>query len=160
MSYNILVVDDSSVMRRMVIKSLTMSGVPMGEVHQAANTHGCPAHLAESGSRSQADRRTSPGSGQAGRGQPLRSSSRSPTPTSSEVTPMVDRQARTRGRRGRWSSSVRRRGRSVAEGAHSRYQGRAIALPRPCIRVTPHGLSRSATHDSGAVRGTSLGAKL
>jgi len=37
MAYNILVVDDSSVMRTMIIKSLGMSGVPMGEVHQAGN---------------------------------------------------------------------------------------------------------------------------
>ncbi len=37
MAYNILVVDDSKVMRAMIIKSLGMSGIPMGEVHQAAN---------------------------------------------------------------------------------------------------------------------------
>jgi two-component system, chemotaxis family, chemotaxis protein CheY len=34
---NILVVDDSIVMRRMVIKTLRMSGIPLGEVHEAAN---------------------------------------------------------------------------------------------------------------------------
>ena len=37
MAYNILVVDDSSVMRTMIIKSLGMSGVDMGEVYQAGN---------------------------------------------------------------------------------------------------------------------------
>lgn len=37
MAYNILVVDDSSVMRAMIIKSLNMSGVPMSEVHQASH---------------------------------------------------------------------------------------------------------------------------
>jgi len=37
MAYNILVVDDSSVMRTMIIKSLGMSGVELGAVHQAAN---------------------------------------------------------------------------------------------------------------------------
>ena len=37
MAYNILIVDDSSVMRTMILKSLRMSGVPIGEVHQASN---------------------------------------------------------------------------------------------------------------------------
>ncbi len=37
MSLNALVVDDSSVMRRMIIKTLGLSGVPIGAVHQAAN---------------------------------------------------------------------------------------------------------------------------
>ena len=37
MAFNILIVDDSSVMRAMIIKTLRMSGVSMGEVHQAAN---------------------------------------------------------------------------------------------------------------------------
>lgn len=37
MSINILVVDDSSVMRAMIIKSLRMSGLPVGEIFQAAN---------------------------------------------------------------------------------------------------------------------------
>ena len=35
MSLNILVVDDSSVMRRMIVRTLEMSGLPLGEVHQA-----------------------------------------------------------------------------------------------------------------------------
>ncbi len=37
MSLNILIVDDSAVMRGMILKSLQMSGVPLGEVHQAGN---------------------------------------------------------------------------------------------------------------------------
>ncbi len=37
MTFNVLVVDDSSVMRTMIIKTLRMSGVPLGEVHQAGN---------------------------------------------------------------------------------------------------------------------------
>jgi two-component system chemotaxis response regulator CheY len=34
-SLNILVVDDSSVMRKMIVRTLEMSGLPLGEVHQA-----------------------------------------------------------------------------------------------------------------------------
>ncbi len=34
---NILVVDDSAVMRSMVIRTLKMSGVPLGSIHQASN---------------------------------------------------------------------------------------------------------------------------
>ncbi len=37
MAYNILVVDDSRVMRRMIIKTLHMSGLHFDEVHQAGN---------------------------------------------------------------------------------------------------------------------------
>lgn len=37
MSLNILVVDDSAVMRSMVIKTLRAGGVELGKVHQAAN---------------------------------------------------------------------------------------------------------------------------
>lgn len=37
MSLNILVVDDSAVMRAAIIKTLRMSGIPIGEIHQAAN---------------------------------------------------------------------------------------------------------------------------
>jgi two-component system chemotaxis response regulator CheY len=37
MSLNVLVVDDSSVMRAMVIKTLRLSGVAIDEIHQAAN---------------------------------------------------------------------------------------------------------------------------
>lgn len=37
MQFNILIVDDSAVMRAMVLKTLRMTGLPLGEVHQAAN---------------------------------------------------------------------------------------------------------------------------
>ena len=37
MSVNVLVVDDSAVMRAMVIKTLKLAGTPLGEVYQAAN---------------------------------------------------------------------------------------------------------------------------
>lgn len=37
MALNVLVVDDSSVMRAMIIKTLRLSGMPLGEIHQAAN---------------------------------------------------------------------------------------------------------------------------
>ena len=37
MSVNILVVDDSAVMRAMVIKTLKLAGTPLGEIYQAAN---------------------------------------------------------------------------------------------------------------------------
>lgn len=37
MALNILVVDDSNVMRKMVIKTIRMCGVELGEVHEAAN---------------------------------------------------------------------------------------------------------------------------
>lgn len=37
MSLNILVVDDSSVVRAMIIKTLHLAGLPLGEVHEAAN---------------------------------------------------------------------------------------------------------------------------
>lgn len=37
MSLNVLLVDDSSTMRAMVAKTLQMSGLPIGQVHQAAN---------------------------------------------------------------------------------------------------------------------------
>lgn len=37
MSLNVLVVDDSAVMRSMVARSLRMSGLPIGDVYQAAN---------------------------------------------------------------------------------------------------------------------------
>jgi len=37
MSLNVLVVDDSAVMRAIIIKTLRLSGLPIGEVHQAAN---------------------------------------------------------------------------------------------------------------------------
>ncbi len=37
MALNVLVVDDSAVMRAMIIKTLRMAEVPLGEVHQAAD---------------------------------------------------------------------------------------------------------------------------
>ena len=37
MVFNVLVVDDSAVMRAMVIKTLNMSGLPIGEIRQASN---------------------------------------------------------------------------------------------------------------------------
>lgn len=37
MPLNVLVVDDSSVMRAMIIKTMRMSGLDLGEIHQAAN---------------------------------------------------------------------------------------------------------------------------
>jgi two-component system, chemotaxis family, chemotaxis protein CheY len=37
MSLNVLVVDDSACMRAMIVKTLRMTGLPLGEVHEAAN---------------------------------------------------------------------------------------------------------------------------
>ncbi|HVP57095.1 MAG TPA: response regulator [bacterium] len=37
MALNVLIVDDSAVMRSMVLKVLKMSGVPLGEVREASN---------------------------------------------------------------------------------------------------------------------------
>jgi two-component system, chemotaxis family, chemotaxis protein CheY len=37
MAYNVLIVDDSAVMRAMVIKSLGLCGVPLGEIYQASD---------------------------------------------------------------------------------------------------------------------------
>jgi two-component system, chemotaxis family, chemotaxis protein CheY len=37
MALNILVVDDSAVMRKMIIKTIGMCGIPVGEIKQAAN---------------------------------------------------------------------------------------------------------------------------
>ncbi|HZS44593.1 MAG TPA: response regulator [Blastocatellia bacterium] len=37
MSLNVLVVDDSSVMRNMIIRTLQLTGLPVGQVFQAAN---------------------------------------------------------------------------------------------------------------------------
>ena len=45
MAFNVLVVDDSAVMRAMVIKTLRLSGVPVGEVFQAANGEEGLEHL-------------------------------------------------------------------------------------------------------------------
>lgn len=37
MAFNVLVVDDNSVMRTVIIRTLRMSGIPLGEVHQAGD---------------------------------------------------------------------------------------------------------------------------
>jgi two-component system chemotaxis response regulator CheY len=37
MAVNVLVVDDSGVMRAMIIKTIQLSGLQLGEIHQAAN---------------------------------------------------------------------------------------------------------------------------
>ena len=37
MSVNVLIVDDSAVMRSMIVKTLRLTGIQLGEIHQAAN---------------------------------------------------------------------------------------------------------------------------
>jgi len=37
MALNVLVVDDSLMMRKLIIKALNLSGIPLGEIHQAGN---------------------------------------------------------------------------------------------------------------------------
>jgi two-component system, chemotaxis family, chemotaxis protein CheY len=37
MALNLLIVDDSAVMRAMIIKTLRMANLPIGEIHEAAN---------------------------------------------------------------------------------------------------------------------------
>lgn len=37
MAFNVLIVDDSTAMRSIIIKTLRMSGVPLGEIYQAGN---------------------------------------------------------------------------------------------------------------------------
>ena len=37
MTMNVLIVDDSGVMRAMILKTLRMTGLPLGEIHQAGN---------------------------------------------------------------------------------------------------------------------------
>jgi two-component system chemotaxis response regulator CheY len=37
MAVNLLIVDDSSVMRSMIVKALRMSGIDLGAIHQAGN---------------------------------------------------------------------------------------------------------------------------
>ncbi|GAB4220316.1 MAG: response regulator [Acidobacteriota bacterium] len=37
MPLNILVVDDSATMRKMIIRTLNLSGLPVGEIHEAGN---------------------------------------------------------------------------------------------------------------------------
>lgn len=47
MALNILVVDDSAVMRRMILRTLQLTGIPVGEVHEAGNGAEALAILAE-----------------------------------------------------------------------------------------------------------------
>lgn len=37
MAFNVLLVDDSSVMRGMILRTLKLTGIPLGEIHQAGN---------------------------------------------------------------------------------------------------------------------------
>jgi two-component system chemotaxis response regulator CheY len=37
MAINVLIVDDSAVMRTMILKTMRMSGLPLGEIYQASN---------------------------------------------------------------------------------------------------------------------------
>ncbi|MCF8130993.1 MAG: response regulator [Deltaproteobacteria bacterium] len=37
MAINVLIVDDSKIMRTMILKTLQMTGIPMGEIFQAGN---------------------------------------------------------------------------------------------------------------------------
>ncbi len=37
MAFNVLVVDDSAVMRQMVVRTLKLSGLPLGSIHEAGN---------------------------------------------------------------------------------------------------------------------------
>ena len=37
MALNVLIVDDSGVMRAMILKTMKMTGLPLGEIYQAAN---------------------------------------------------------------------------------------------------------------------------
>lgn len=39
MSLNILIVDDSKVMRKIILKTIRISGVPFGDVYEASNGH-------------------------------------------------------------------------------------------------------------------------
>lgn len=47
MRFNVLVVDDSAVMRQMVIRTLKMSGLPLGDIHEAGNGEQGLAQLRE-----------------------------------------------------------------------------------------------------------------
>ena len=37
MPFNVLIVDDSAVMRSMIVKTLALAGIPVGDVHEASN---------------------------------------------------------------------------------------------------------------------------
>ena len=45
MHFNILVVDDSAVMRAMIVRTLRLSGLPLGELHEAADGEAALARL-------------------------------------------------------------------------------------------------------------------
>lgn len=47
MQFNVLVVDDSAVMRQMILRTLRMSGLPLGELHEAADGEEALARLRE-----------------------------------------------------------------------------------------------------------------
>jgi len=47
MAFNILVVDDSKVMREMVIRTLRLTGLPLGEILEASNGQEALQHLRE-----------------------------------------------------------------------------------------------------------------
>ena len=47
MSLNVLVVDDSGVARAMIIKTLSLAGVPLGQVHEATERPGGPGRAGE-----------------------------------------------------------------------------------------------------------------
>ena len=47
MAFNILVVDDSAVMRQMIVRTLRLSGVPLGEIVEAADGAAALACIAE-----------------------------------------------------------------------------------------------------------------
>ena len=48
MFFNVLVVDDSAVMRAMIVRTLRLSGLPLGDVHEAGNGEEALARLRES----------------------------------------------------------------------------------------------------------------
>lgn len=48
MYFNVLVVDDSAVMRAMMLRTLRLSGLPLGELHEAADGEAALARLRES----------------------------------------------------------------------------------------------------------------
>ena len=47
MQFNVLVVDDSAVMRQMILRTLRMSSLPLGDLHEAANGEEALARLRE-----------------------------------------------------------------------------------------------------------------
>ena len=47
MNLNVLIVDDSAVMRAMIRRTLTLSGIPLGDIHEAGNGVEALAQLSE-----------------------------------------------------------------------------------------------------------------